>query len=154
MGEFKLNDVLREILETMYRSMGFTRVLLFVRDPVTNALKSRLGLGDRVDDIIAGGFSISIGLPRDVFQAAVVNGADVFIENVNAESIRKHIPDAYRKAIPASSFALFPIVIKGKPVGLLYGDCDVDNAMRFSTEELSLLKTLRNQAVIAIKQSA
>ncbi|MGZ8263193.1 MAG: protein kinase domain-containing protein [Burkholderiales bacterium] len=154
MGEFKLNDVLREILETMYRSMGFTRVLLFVRDPVTNALKSRLGLGDRVDDIIAGGFSISIGLPRDVFQAAVVNGADVFIENVNAESIRKHIPDSYRKAIPASSFALFPIVIKGKPVGLLYGDCDVENAMRFSTEELSLLKTLRNQAVIAIKQSA
>ena len=154
MGEFKLNDVLREILETMYRSAGFTRVLLFIRDTPSNSLKTRLGLGEGVDDILGGAFSIPLGLTRDVFQAAVANGADVFIENVNAEQIRKHIPDSYRKAFPARSFALFPMAIKGRPVGLLYGDSDVEDAICFSAEELSLLKTLRNQAVIAIKQSA
>ncbi len=152
-GEFNLNDILREVLETLYRGIGFTRVLLFIRDAAANSLKPRFGLGDNVDEIIAGEFSIALGTPRDVFQAAVANGADVFIENVNAEAIRKHIPQSYRKAIPASSFALFPIIVKGKPVGLLYGDCDLENAIRFSTEELALLKTLRNQAVIAIKQS-
>jgi serine/threonine protein kinase len=154
MGEFKLNDVLREILETMYRSAGFTRVLLFIRDTPSNSLKTCLGLGEGVDDILSGAFSIPLGLTRDVFQAAVANGADVFIENVNAEQIRKHIPDSYRKAFPARSFALFPMAIKGRPVGLLYGDSDVEDAICFSAEELSLLKTLRNQAVIAIKQSA
>jgi serine/threonine protein kinase len=154
MGEFNLNDILRAVLETLYRGIGFTRVLLFVRDPAGSALKPRFGLGGNVDEIIGGDFSISLGFTRDVFQAAVANGADVFIENVNAEAIRKHIPQSYRKAIPASSFALFPIIVKGKPVGLLYGDCDLENAIRFSTEELALLKTLRNQAVIAIKQSA
>jgi GAF domain-containing protein len=153
MGEFKLNDVLREILETMYRSTGFTRVLLFVRDAPSNSLKSRFGLGEGVDNIVGGDFSIPLGVTRDVFQAAVAKGADVFIENVNAEPIRRHIPDSYRKAFPARSFALFPMAIKGRPVGLLYGDCDLDDSIRFSTEELSLLKTLRNQAVIAIKQS-
>jgi serine/threonine protein kinase len=154
MGEFNLNDILREILETLYRGIGFTRVLLFVRDPAGTALKPRFGLGDNVDEIITGDFSITLGVTRDVFQAAVANGADVFIENVNAEAIRKHVPESYRKAIPASSFALFPIIVKGKAVGLLYGDSDVENAIRFSSEELALLKTLRNQAVIAIKQSA
>jgi eukaryotic-like serine/threonine-protein kinase len=154
MGEFNLNDILREILETLYRGIGFTRVLLFVRDASASALKPRFGLGDNVDEIIISGFSIALGVARDVFQAAVANGADVFIENVNAEAIRKHIPPSYRKAIPASSFALFPIIVKGKPVGLLYGDCDLENAIRFSVDELALLKTLRNQAVIAIKQKA
>ena len=154
MGEFNLNDILRQILETLYRGIGFTRVLLFVRDPSGNALKPRFGLGDNVDEIIAGEFSIALNTTRDVFQAALANGADVFIENVNAEAIRKHIPTSYRKTIPASSFALFPIIVKGKPVGLLYGDSDLDNAIRFSAEELALMKTLRNQAVIAIKQSA
>jgi serine/threonine protein kinase len=154
MGEFNLNDILREILETLYRGIGFTRVLLFVRDPAGSALRPRFGLGDNVDEIIGGDFSIGLGLARDVFQAAVANGADVFIENVNAEGIRKHIPETYRRAIPASAFALFPILVKGKPVGLLYGDCDVENGIRISAEELALLKTLRNQAVIAIKQAA
>jgi eukaryotic-like serine/threonine-protein kinase len=152
-GEFNLNDILREVLETLYRGIGFTRVLLFIRDAAANSLKPRFGLGDNVDEIISGDFAIALGTPRDVFQAAIANGADVFIENVNAEAIRKHIPQSYRKAIPANSFALFPIIVKGKPVGLLYGDCDLENAIRFSTEELALLKTLRNQAVIAIKQS-
>jgi serine/threonine protein kinase len=154
MGEFNLNDILREILETLYRGIGFTRVLLFVRDPSGGALRPRFGLGDNIDEIIAGDFSITLGVARDVFQAAVANGADVFIENVNAEAIHKHVPQSYRKAIPASSFALFPIIVKGKAVGLLYGDSDLENAIRFSAEELALLKTLRNQAVIAIKQSA
>ncbi|HEX2270676.1 MAG TPA: HDOD domain-containing protein, partial [Pyrinomonadaceae bacterium] len=154
MGDFKLNDILRRILETMYRSVGFTRVLLYVRDAATNTLVSRFGFGVDVDTIIAGRFSIPLTAAKDVFQAAVANGADVYIENVNAEAIRKHVPDAYRKAIPARSFALFPIIVKGKAIGLFYGDSDVEGAIRFTTEELSLLKTLRNQAVLAIKQTA
>ncbi len=151
MGDFKLNDVLRTILETMYRSMGFTRVLLYTRDTASNSMKSRFGFGVDVDKIVAGKFSIALGEAKDVFQAAVTNGADVFIQSVNAEAIRKHIPEAYRRAIPAKSFALFPIVVKGKPVALLYGDSDVEGSIRFTADELSLLKTLRNQAVIAIK---
>ncbi len=150
-GDYKLNDMLRMILATMYRSMGFTRVLLFVRDSASNSLKSRFGLGAEVDKIIAGRLAIPLEDARDVFQASVSKGADVFIANVNAESVRKHIPEWYRRAFPAKAFALFPIVVKGTSIGLLYADSDVEGAMTFSTEELSMLKILRNQAVLAIK---
>jgi GAF domain-containing protein len=125
-----------------------------VRDSATNTLKSRFGMGPDIEAIIAGKFAIGLKETKDVFQAAVAEGVDVFIENVNAESIRRHIPDAYRSAIPARAFALFPITIKGAPIGLFYGDADAVGAIRFSAEELSLLKTLRNQAVIAIRQTA
>ena len=79
-------------------------------------------------------------------------GADVYIEDVNAEKIRDHIPDWYRKLVPARSLVLFPIVINKKPVGLFYADCDEARTNRFEAGELNLLKTLRNQAVLAIKQ--
>ena len=153
-ADFRLNDVLRTILATMYCSMGFTRVLLYVRDSATNTLKSRFGMGPDIESIIAGKFAIGLSETKDVFQAAVTEGVDVFIENVNAEAIRRHIPNAYRSAIPARAFALFPINVKGAPIGLFYGDADAVGAIRFSAEELSLLKTLRNQGVIAIRQTA
>ena len=93
-----------------------------------------------------------------IFSIPVSNGLNVpgkaFIEDVNAESVRRHIPETYRSAVPARSFALFPIIVKGAPIGLFYGDADAPGVIRFNREELSLLKTLRNQAVIAIRQTA
>jgi eukaryotic-like serine/threonine-protein kinase len=150
-GEYKLNDVLRIILETMFRSIGFTRVLLFVRDPARGSFQSRFGLGADVDRIIASGFGFRTDGKRDVFQAAVSKGVDIFIENVDAEAIRDHIPDWFRKVLPAHSFALFPIVVNGKPIGLFYGDAEQSGSLHFQSDELALLKTLRNQAVLAIK---
>ena len=43
---FRLNDVLRMILETMYRALGFRRVVFCLRDARTGALTGRFGLGD------------------------------------------------------------------------------------------------------------
>jgi GAF domain-containing protein len=54
--------------------------------------------------------------------------------------------------VPARSLALFPLLVKGKPVGLFYGDSDCTGTLRFDPAELNLLKTLRNQAVLAIRQ--
>ncbi|MCW5625933.1 MAG: GAF domain-containing protein, partial [Burkholderiales bacterium] len=68
-----------------------------------------------------------------------------------AEQIRDHIPAWYRMRIPAKALVLFPIMVNRKPVGLLYGDCDRAGDLRFQGDEMSLLKTLRNQAVLAIK---
>ena len=151
-GDYKLNDILRIILEAMYRGMGFTRVLLCVRDPASNALKGRFGFGLSIDEIVRKGFGIPIGGSRDVFQAAISNGADILIDDIDAESIKAHIPDWFRKSIPAKSFALFPILINKKPIGMLYGDADVAGRLKFPADELALLKTLRNQAVLAIRQ--
>lgn len=151
-GEFQLNDLLRIILETMYRGVGFTRVLLCVRDPSTNSLRARFGFGSQVDEILKLGFAVPLGGSRDVFQAALASGADILIDDVDAESIRSHVPDWFRKRIPARSFVLFPIVVNKKPIGLLYGDANAAGRLQIPSAELALLKTLRNQAVLAIRQ--
>lgn len=150
-GDFQLNDVLRIILETMYRGVGFTRVLLCVRDSSTNSLRGRFGFGANVDEVLRKGFAVPIGGSRDVFQAAIANGADILIDDIDAEAIRAHVPGWFRKLVPARSFALFPILVNKKPIGLLYGDANAAGRLQIPADELALLKTLRNQAVLAIR---
>jgi hypothetical protein len=151
-GNFQLNDVLRMILETMYRAVGFSRVLLCIRDPSQQALRARFGFGADVDQIIKRGFNVPLAPTRDAFYAALGQGADIYIDDVDGATIRDHIPAWYRSLVPARSLLLFPILIKDKPVGLLYADSDSPGAIHLGSSELSLLKTLRNQAILALKQ--
>jgi len=47
---------------------------------------------------------------------------------------------------------LFPIMVGKRPVALIYADTDDPAVLKFQPEELNLLKTLRNQAVLAFRQ--
>jgi len=149
--EYQLNDVLRIILETMYRGMGFSRVVLCVRDVRQNSMAARFGFGQDIDRIIRH-FKFPMSYTPDVFHAAMSQGVDIFIQNVDAENIKERIPEWYRKLVPSQSFILFPVLVDKKPIGMFYGDKDVAGEQSIQAKELNLLKTLRNQAVLAIKQ--
>ena len=151
-SDHELNDVLRIILETMYRGIGFTRVLLCVSDANHTALRARFGFGPDVDELVSSGFSIPLKGPRDVFYAAVTKGVDIRVEDIDAGSIRNHVPAWYRNAIKSRGMVLFPVMLKERPVALIYADTEDPATLRFRPEELNLLKALRNQAVLAFKQ--
>ena len=153
-GDHTLNDVLRIIVETIYRAMGFQRVLLFSLDPRDQSLRCRFGFGANADVITQKRISIPLHGKRDLFHAAVVMGADLCIEDLDSEKIRAHVPQWYRSAIGAHGILLLPIVHRKRTLGLVYADSDTPEALRFTPEELSLLKTLRNQALLAMRQNA
>lgn len=150
---FKLNDILRIILETMYRAMGFKRVILCIKDARTNTMQGRFGFGPEAGDL-AKKFRFSLTPAQDVFYAATAKGVDLMISDVDDPKIAARIPDWYRKAVAAKTFTLFPLIIKGNPVALIYADKDNANEIVMPEKELSLLRTLRNQAVLAIKQGS
>ncbi len=58
------------------------------------------------------------------------------------------VPQRNRRA----GIVLLPIVNKKRTLGLIYADSDSPATLRFSAEELGLLKTLRNQALLAMRQ--
>jgi hypothetical protein len=99
-----LNDVLRIILETMYRAIGFDRVLLSTLDAHQQALRCRFGFGADTEAIVQKGVSVPLDVDRK------------------------------------------------RTVGLIYADSNSPAALHFSAEELGLLKTLRNQAVLAMRR--
>ena len=148
--DYKLNDLLRMILETMYRGMNFSRVLLCIKDAKQNSMNGRFGFGDDIDDVLKI-FKFSLKYTPDVFHVSLDQGLDILIADVDAENIKSRIPDWYRSNIGAQSFILLPIRIDKTAVGLLYADMTTGELV-IQPKELSMLKTLRNQAVLAIKQ--
>jgi hypothetical protein len=88
----------------------------------------------------------------DIFHAATSKGVDILISDIDDPKIAARIPDWFRKTVPAHSFVLFPLNIKGNSVALIYADRDQAGGIDIPEKELSLLRTLRNQAVLAIKQ--
>ena len=148
---FKLNDILRIILETMYRAMGFKRVILCVRDAKTNTMVGRFGFGPGTTEVVKA-FRFPLSFSPDVFHVATSKGVDILINDINDPKIAARVPPWFRKILPAQSMVLFPLNIKSNPVALIYADRDDPGGISIPEKELSLLRTLRNQAVLAIKQ--
>ena len=151
--EFKLNDVLRIILETMYRAMGFKRVLLCVRDARNNAMSGRFGFGPGATELAKHLHFSLAAQPDNVFNVATAKGVDILISDIDDPKIATRVPAWYRKSVPSRTFVLFPLTIKGRPVAMIYADKDHAGEIEISEQELALLRTLRNQAVLAIKQA-
>ena len=150
--DFSLNDVLRITLETMYRGMGFQRVLLCLKDSKSGSMAGRFGFGADTNDL-ARKFRFPLGDAPNVFQLALGKGVDIIIADIDDSKIAGKVPDWYRMIAMAKTFVLLPLLIKGNAVGLIYCDRDRAGSIVIPEKELSLLKTLRNQALLAIKQS-
>lgn len=147
-----LNDILRMILETMFTGMSFEHVVFCLRDPVRNAMRGKFGFGEDAQ-ALARAFDFPLTGTPDVFLLALRNNADILISDIDSPNIAPRIPAWFRHHVPARTFVLFPILVKGKPVGLIYADRSKAGDIVIAEMELSLLKSLRNQAVLAIRQS-
>ncbi|MDZ7585358.1 MAG: HDOD domain-containing protein, partial [Thiobacillus sp.] len=116
-----VNDILRMILEAMYTGMGFAHVVLCIKDGRRNAMCGKFGFGDGVQDLIRA-FDFPLAAQPDVFLVALQNNADILITDIDDPKIATRIPAWYRQHVPARTFVLFPIIVKGKPIGLIYAD--------------------------------
>ncbi|MDP9045004.1 MAG: HDOD domain-containing protein [Pseudomonadota bacterium] len=150
---FKLNDVLRMILETMFRALGFRRIVFCLRDPRTDTLTGRFGLGDGADRV-ASQFKVSLKAGGDLFSAVCIKGADTLITDATVVHIKTRLPAWYQQHVAAPAFLLLPLQMKGSPFALIYADKAEPGGIALGEKELSLLRTLRNQAVMAFKQIA
>ena len=150
-GRYELNDIMFMVLETMYRGLGFNRVVFCLRDTRKPRVNARFGFGDDAQEIV-GKFTFQlITKAYDFFNLAVSTGRDYFVEDVNAPHLSLHIPDWYRRDIGAPAFLLYPLVVKKVGIGLFYADRDHAGPIITEGQKLSL-NTLRSQAIYAINQ--
>jgi hypothetical protein len=148
-----LNDIMRMIMETMYTSIGFSRVLLCIKDARQNMMSARSGFGPDTTEVIKH-FKFPMAFAPDVFHVCLKNNVDIIIEDIDDPKIQTRIPAWYRQSVPAHTFVLFPIVLKNNPVALIYADKPKAGDIKLPEQELGLLRVLRNQALLAIKTQA
>jgi hypothetical protein len=152
--DFKLSDVLRMILETMFRAMEFRYIVFCMRDPKTDTLTGRFGLGTDVEKIVKSFHIAYKSTAPDLFAAVCSKGADTMITDAIEPRIADRLPPWYKKSVDAPTFLLLPLLLKGAPFGLIYADKGMPGGLQLGEKELALLRTLRNQAVMAFKQSS
>ena len=153
--DFKLNDVLRLVLQTMQQALGLQRVVFCLRDPKTDTLTGRMALG-------AGGasackpFAIPLrerpGVAVDLFAAICRKGADTVIADTSRGGLAARLPAWYLQGVNAPSFLLLPLMMRNAPFGLIYADAALPGAIAPQEKELALLRALRNQVVMAFRQ--
>ena len=153
---FRLNEVLRMVLETMYRALGFQRMVFCLRDPASGRLHGRFGLGDRAA-ALSPLFQVPLrwpaNQPPDLFGAVCLKGSDTLIADAHAPAIAQRLPAWYRQQVNAPSFLLLPMQMKQAPFALIYADQAQAGGLQVGDRELALLRTLRNQAVMAFRQA-
>ncbi len=149
---FKLNDVLRMILETMFRALGAQRMVFCLRDAKTDVLTGRFGLGEG-NDVAVRAMAVPLKTPGDLFAAVCLRGADTLIEDATEPRMQARLPAWYRSSLDAPTFLLLPLQMKGRPFALIYADHVHPGGIAVDDKALGLLRTLRNQAVMAFRQA-
>ena len=149
-GDFTINQVMQMVLETIYRALPGSRVLLGLRDPRSQSIVGKFGYGDDIENLIRN-FSIPLAYQPDVFHIAFKNNVDIKIDDARDPKITDKVPEWYKRKVNSRFFIIFPIVIKHSPIALLYIDSADQAPIPISDEQLGLLKTLRNQVILAIK---
>lgn len=150
-GDCKVSDLALLVLETLSRSMGFRFATICLRDLKSGQYRSRVALGEdhlaRQTQFI---FSAESG--RDLFSLALKNDADLLISDATAASISALIPAWHRNVLPdARSFIVLPLVVQGKPLGLIYGDRTAFAPEGVPNDEAALIKTLKGQMTAALR---
>ena len=148
--EVNLSELFNVVLETVYRAMAFSRVLLCLQDMTHKNYSAKLGFGKDIEQLIPV-FHFPRSYNPDVFHAALKNGVDLYIANTHDQRISADIPAWYKSISKAGSFAVFPLVIKQSPIGLIYADHIQPKGVVLEGKSLNLIKALRNQVVLALK---
>ncbi|MFY9809835.1 HDOD domain-containing protein [Aquabacterium sp.] len=159
---FRLNDVLQMILETMLRALNCRRVVFCLRDARTGQLTGRLGLGEGADvvrDLFTVPLVLRPGENPELFTAVCLKQVDTLIADASAPNIVTRLPTWFRDRVQAPTFLVLPLVMKrtgqaDMVLGLIYADKGQADSLQISEKELSLLRTLRNQAVMAFRHAA
>ncbi len=155
--EFQLNTVLRMILETLLRALHLKRVVFCLRDPRTQHITGRFGLGDDVDTVL-GKFNIATkpvaGTAIDLFSAVCLKAVDTLIADATDGPIRQRLPAWYGPDVASPSFLLLPLAMKGATFGLIYADAHRVGGLALPERDMALVRTLRNQAVMAFRQAS
>jgi len=144
-------SMLGALAELLYRCGCFDNVVICSLDPGGQNLVGRIGHGQHAARLRAA-LRIPTSFAPDVFHAATGKGVDLLISDTLADNIRDRMPPWYGEAVRAKSFLLLPMVVGLRTVALIYAD-KRDETMQLSHQTLGLLKSLRNQIMLALRQN-
>ncbi|MCV2352968.1 HDOD domain-containing protein [Paucibacter sp. B2R-40] len=143
-------QLLQLCMRQMHEALNLRRVVVCLRDGSGAMLKGGMGVGERAT-ALAPVFQIPLQPPNELFGLLCSKGADTLISDTADPVIAQRLPAWFRNQVQAGTFVLLPMVAGGQVLGAFYGDKADAGTLQISERELTLLKTLRNQVVMALR---
>jgi HD-like signal output (HDOD) protein len=151
-----LDDILRVVLETIYRALGVgrTKVLFLLKDPGAPIARLRFGFGQAADETALWS-EVKIAGNEDVISQCINRGRDLVIRSARGPGIAQAIPPwLVRLGVLDRFVVLLPLMVGNRPVGMFYIDGDKQHASILTPAFVNQLKVLRDHIVLAIQQRA
>ncbi len=150
MGSFQINEFYANLLEAIYRGVGFDRVILGILSVQATqiVLVGRFGLGDIKKEEIAS-FEQPLANVDQAIPKAMKQCKDVAIEP-NAPAA---FPDNLQYLVKNRTTYLFPISINNRAIGLLYMDRKKGRP-KLDKNQIKAVRLFRDFAGMAIKKSS
>lgn len=148
--QFRLNDLILLVLETLYASMGFRFATACIRDLQSERFSARVAVGEKYAER-QNRFQFSAKPDQSLFHLALINNVDMMISDASVMKIQNLLPEWHKALLPdARSFIVLPLVVQKNPVGLFYADrsCAADEGV--PADEAALIKTLKSQLLAAM----
>lgn len=117
-AHWELNNVLLMILEAVYRSEAFDRVLFCLVDPQTETIQGRIALGEGSEPL-RNRFRLPLSAGSNPLSTVLLMHKTVLL---SSESGLTYEQLAMLRRLGAACVGLFPIVVDGILVGCLYAD--------------------------------
>ncbi|MDH5524749.1 MAG: HDOD domain-containing protein [Desulfobulbaceae bacterium] len=148
MGPFNLNDFYINLLEGLYRGVGFDRVLLAIINvqPTGRSLIGRFGLGD-IDPAMVSKFEHDLAQEAYAIPKALKADKDMAIPPNTPGSF----PENLKYYVKDRTVYLFPISLDKKPIGLIYLDRKKGRP-KLDSNRIKATRLFRDFAVMAIRK--
>lgn len=147
MGPFNINDFYINLLEGLYRGIGFDRVLLAIMSIQADkkVLVGRFGLGD-IDPAGITNFEYNLNVPG-VIPQALKSGKDMAVPPNTPGAF----PESMKYLFKDRTVYLFPICLDGKPIGMIYLDRKKGRP-KLDAGMVKATRLFRDFAVMAIRK--
>jgi HD-like signal output (HDOD) protein len=148
-GEYKVNDIALMAIESMYRGLGFNRVIFFTMMRDKKQMEARFGFGPGIERI-ANQVRFEINGTRTIFNLALAKEKDLLIANTDEQHVHNLIPEWFWLKINAPAFVFLPISLEKNSLGAFYADRK-SAGPPIQPEQYKFLIMLRTQLLLAIK---
>lgn len=150
MSDAPLGQVLQLVMTQIHGALQLQRIVICMRDSTSGELRGRIGIGERAN-ALAPVFCVPMQPPGDLFGLLCAKGADTLISDATDTVIAQRLPAWFRQQVKAPTFVLLPLLVNNQAMGLIYGDRAQANSLVIGERELTLLKALRNQLIMAMR---
>ena len=144
-----VHHVFSKLAEGIQRGVGFARVVLCLLSADHSQLIARISFGDGVE-VLKEYFNLPVREQRNLFIRVLREGNEMLVQNVDDNSWKTTVPEAYQKHVAAPGFMIGAIRAGKRPVALVYADNGLSRRFISPVEKQGFVQFI-NQGRLALQ---